>query len=76
VQNEESGRDAAHIWSVGGTWYVGTGFDAGLPVPTFDAALTLADLWVRLAGATAIVVRDSDDTVQVYSSEDPGEAWE
>jgi hypothetical protein len=70
LAGEESITTRAHIWSESEAWYVGTSFDAGLPVPTFDAALTLADLWLRLNGSGTILVRSSDARVALYSDPD------
>jgi hypothetical protein len=37
-------------------------------VTPFDAALTLADLWLRRAGASKILIRDEEGATRVYSA--------
>jgi hypothetical protein len=63
VHQDRAEIPAAHIWTSGAAWFVGAQFDSGLPVSTRDAALEIADLWLRLTGARALVVREADGTV-------------
>ena len=47
-------------------WVVGTGSEGGLPVPTFEAALEVAEVWMRLTGGREAVFVRADGTMQSY----------
>jgi hypothetical protein len=55
-----------HLWRDDDIWRVGPDFSAGLALPTFDAALDLADHWLRLAGLRSILVRRDDGEIEEY----------
>jgi hypothetical protein len=73
LENGGNESASAHIWAEGGTWYVGMDFDSGLAMPSFDAALALADLWLRLTGRRMLVIRDEHGTTGVFSESGLGE---
>jgi hypothetical protein len=61
--SDHSRARSAHIWRDNDSWRVGPDFSTGLDVPSFEAALDLADLWLRVAGLNAIVIRREDGSV-------------
>ena len=57
-------------------WTVGTSECNGLPVPSADAAIALADTWMRLTNADDVVVLRADGTSSEHGEREPYPAFE
>ena len=61
------GPDEVYIRELDSSWFVGLESERGLPVPSLEAAIHLADVWMRLCGSRTLTFVPRNGAVLTFN---------